>query len=142
MYLEWGFSVDLFDIILEMTRTEQSCYWQTLNMLKMEFIMIKWLTRWRKDAKQERKISLSILAKHENNLVYQHMSVSRNDNEDQVKNSKNYGIWFGKLMPFVSPMHSWKPQQAIEPSNIEQLETTESTDESPQSNSTDDTNTK
>ena len=45
-------------------------------------------------------------------------------------------------MPFVSPMHSWQSQQAIEPSDIERLETTESTDESPQSSSTDDTNTK
>ena len=41
---------------------------------------------------------------------------------------KNYGVWFGKLMPFVSLMHSCQPQQAIEPSNIEYLETTESTD--------------
>ena len=55
---------------------------------------------------------------------------------------KNYGVWFGKLMPFVSLMHSCQPQQAIEPSNIEQFETTESTNESPQGNSTDDTNTK
>ena len=45
-------------------------------------------------------------------------------------------------MPFVSLMHSCQPQQAIEPSNIEQFETTESTNESPQGSSTDDTNTK
>ena len=55
---------------------------------------------------------------------------------------KNYGIWFGKLMLFVSSIHSWQPQQAIEPSNIEQFDTTDSTDESPQDSSTDDANTK
>ena len=33
-------------------------------------------------------------------------------------------------MPFVSSMHSCQLQQATEPSNIEQLETTEPTDES------------
>ena len=60
----------------------------------------------------------------------------------RFQEEKNYGIWFGKLMPFVSSMHSCQPQQAIEPSNIEQFKTTESTDESPQGNSTDDTNTK
>ena len=45
-------------------------------------------------------------------------------------------------MPFVSSMHSCQPQQAIEPSNIEQFETTESTNESPEGISTNDTNTK
>ena len=30
---------------------------------------------------------------------------------------KNYGICFGRLMPFVSSMHSCQPQQAIKPSN-------------------------
>ena len=58
------------------------------------------------------------------------------------REEKNYGIWFGKLMLFVSSIHSCQPQQAIEPSNIEQFETTESTDESPQDSSTDDANTK
>ena len=51
-----------------------------------------------------------------------------------------YGIWFGKLIPFVlSSMYSWQLHQAIETSNIEQIETTESTDESPQSSSTNNT---
>ena len=54
----------------------------------------------------------------------------------------NYGIWFGKLMSFVSSMHSCQPQHAIEPSNIEQFETAESADESRQGSSTDDTKTK
>ena len=36
-------------------------------------------------------------------------------------------------------MHSCQPQQEIEPSNIEQFETTESTVESPQGSFTDDT---
>ena len=45
-------------------------------------------------------------------------------------------------MPFVSSMHSCQPQQAIEPLSIEQIETTESTDESPQGSFTDITNTK
>ena len=45
-------------------------------------------------------------------------------------------------MPFVSSMYSCQPQQAIESSNIEQLETTESTDKSAQGSSTDDTNIK
>ena len=59
----------------------------------------------------------------------------------RFQEEKNYGIWFGKLMPFVSSMHSCQHQQAIEPSNIEQIETTKSTDESPQGSSTDDTTT-
>ena len=45
-------------------------------------------------------------------------------------------------MPFLSSMHSCQPQQTIEPSKTEQIETTESTDESLQGGSTDDTNTK
>ena len=45
-------------------------------------------------------------------------------------------------MPFLSSMHSCQPQQAIEPSKTEQIETTESTDESLQGGSTDDTTQK
>ena len=59
----------------------------------------------------------------------------------RFQEEKNYGIWFGKLMPFVSSMHSCQPHQAIEPSNTEQIETTKSTDESPKGSSTDDTTT-
>ena len=55
---------------------------------------------------------------------------------------KHYGIWFGKLMSFVSWMLSCQSEQAIEPSNIDQIETSESTDESHQGSSIDDTNTK
>ena len=44
-------------------------------------------------------------------------------------------------MPFVSSMHSCQPQQAIESSNTEQIETTKSTGESPKGSSTDDTTT-
>ena len=47
----------------------------------------------------------------------------------RFQKEKKYGIWFGELIPFVSSMHSWQPQQEIEPSNIEQFEMTESTDE-------------
>ena len=53
----------------------------------------------------------------------------------------NYGIWFWKLISFLSSMHSCQPQHAIEPSNIGQFETAESADESPQGSSTDDTKT-
>ena len=55
---------------------------------------------------------------------------------------KSYGIWFGHLMPFASAMHRCQLQQAIEPTNIEQFETTESTDKSPQGSTTDDSNKK
>ena len=60
----------------------------------------------------------------------------------RFQEEKNYGIWSGKLMPFLSSMHSCQPQQAVEPSKTEQIETTEFTDESLQGGSTDDTNTK
>ena len=70
------------------------------------------------------------------------MKIKTKSGIQRFQEEKNYGIWFGKLMPFVSSMHCCQPQRAIEPSNIEQFKTTESTDESPQGNSTDDTNTK
>ena len=70
------------------------------------------------------------------------MKIKKMSGIQRFQVEKSYGIWFGKLMPFVSSIHSCQPQQAIEASNIEQIETTESTDESPQGSSTDDTNTK
>ena len=70
------------------------------------------------------------------------MKIKTKSGIQRFQEEKNYGICFGKLMPFVSSMHSCQIQQAIEPSNIEQLGTTEPTDESPQGSSTDDTNTK
>ena len=70
------------------------------------------------------------------------MKIKKKSGIQRFQEEKSYGIWFGKLMPFVSSMHSCQPQQAIELSNIEQIETTESTDESPQSSSADDTYTK
>ena len=70
------------------------------------------------------------------------MKIKKKSGIQRFQEEKSYGIWFGKLMPFVSSMHSCQPQQAIEASNIEQIDATESTDESPQGSSTDDTNTK
>ena len=70
------------------------------------------------------------------------MKIKTKSGIQRFKEEKNYRIWFGKLMPFVSSMHSCQPQQAIEPINIEQIETTESTDESPQGSFTDNTNRK
>ena len=70
------------------------------------------------------------------------MKINTNSGIQRFQEEKNYRIWFGKLMPFVSSMHSCQPQQAIEPINIEQIETTESTDESPQGSFTDNTNRK
>ena len=70
------------------------------------------------------------------------MKIKTNSGFQRFQEEKNYGIWFGKLLPLVASMHSCQPQQTIEPSNIEQFEITESTDESPQGSSTDDTNTK
>ena len=70
------------------------------------------------------------------------MKIKTKSGIQRFQEEENYGIWFGKLMTFVSSMHSCQPQQAIEPSNIEQFEITESTDESPQDSSTNDTNTK
>ena len=70
------------------------------------------------------------------------MKIKKKSGIQRFQEEKCYGIWFGKLMPFVSSMDSCQTQQAIEPSNIEQIETTESTDESPQGSCADDTNTK
>ena len=79
--------------------------------------------------------------------MHQHMPWSSNENKDLVRYSKILGgkklrNLVLKVMPFLSSMHSCQPQQAIEPSKTEQIETTESTDESLQGGSTDDTNTK
>ena len=68
------------------------------------------------------------------------MKIKTKSGIQRFQKKKHYGIWFGKLMPFVlSSMYSWQLHQAIETSNIEQIETTESTDESPQSSSTNNT---
>ena len=70
------------------------------------------------------------------------MKIKTKSGIQRIREEKNYGTGFGKLMPFVPSMHSCQPQQAIEPSDIEQTETIESKDESPQGSSTDDTKTK
>ena len=70
------------------------------------------------------------------------MKIKTKSGIQRFQEEKNYRIWFGKLMPFVSSMHSCQPQQAIEPINIEQIETTESTDESLQGSFTNNTNRK
>ena len=75
------------------------------------------------------------------------MPWSSNENKDLVRYSKILGgkklrNLVLKVMPFLSSMHSCQPQQAIEPSKTEQIETTESTDESLQGGSTDDTTQK
>lgn len=83
------------------------------------------------------KISLSILAKREKNLrgvsayaVKRKWKKKTKSGIQGFQEEKKYGTFFGNLMPFVSSMHSCQLQQATEPSNIEQLETTEPTDES------------
>ena len=43
------------------------------------------------------------------------MKIKTKSGIQRFHEEKNYGIWFGKLMPFVSFMLSCQPQQAIEP---------------------------
>ena len=69
------------------------------------------------------------------------MKIKTKSGIQRFQKKKYYEIWFGKLMPFVlSSMYSWQPHQAIKTSNTEQIETTESRDESPQRSSTNNTN--